>query len=162
MLLPLGAPWVSSWGRQWRREEREERKLEDAREARGRAAAPGTPALSRLLPGGSCPRRVPRTWVESPRAPRLTCEWGALTRKAVPARLPAAAAPRRDKGSLQPVLQPQAREQGASERRWCQPPDAARSAVPTRLSVRAVERVFLTSLMTPQPLQRTDPKQWPL
>lgn len=80
---------------------------------------------------------------------------GALTRKA--ARLPAAAAPRWDKGSLQPVLQLRAREQGASERRQEQPPDAARSAVPTRLSVPTVERVFLTSLMTPQPLQRTNP-----
>lgn len=94
---------------------------------------------------------------EDPTLPDLhVSEAHSHARQRLPARLPAAAK-RWDKGSLQPVLQPRARELGASERRWYQPPEAARSAVPTRLSVPAAERVFLTSLMTPQPLQRTNP-----
>lgn len=131
--------------------------MEGAWEARGRAAAPGASALSRLLPGALARVGHLALGREDPTLPDLhVSEAHSHARQRLPARLPAAAK-RWDKGSFQPVLQPRAREPGASERRWYQPPEAARSAVPTRLSVPAAERVFLTSLMTPQPLQRTDP-----
>lgn len=139
-------------------EKRKKSKLEAACKARGRAAAPGTSALSRLLPGALARFGHLALGQEDPTLPDLhVSEAHSHAKQRLPARPPAAAAKLWDKGSFQPVLQPRAREPGASERRWDQPPEATRSAVPTRLSVPAAERVFLTNLMTPQPLQRTDP-----
>lgn len=97
-------------------EKREKRELGGAREARGRAAAPGRP----------CPVPAP---VALARAGRLALpreatvhpdlhvsEVHSHARQCLPACRPPAATPRRDRGSLQPAPQPRAGEP-ASERR---------------------------------------------